>query len=717
MHMKTRLFLTTLLAILIASLSYAQINPASQEYESLKLSGGLPVYQQVDLSGPITTIVNTPNRSSSATSCLLIPLDVSTFSFLDRNDDLSTNQISFPFNFDFYGAVQNSCWINNNGNVSFDGPYSTYSATGFPINGFPMLAPFWADVDTRNTGSGLMWYKVEPHRVIVIWDAVGYFSAQVDKLNTFELIFTDGTDPLVGLGNNVAFSYDDMQWTTGSASAGVNGFGGVPSTVGVNKGDGSVFALVGRFDHEGIDYDGPGGISDGVSYLDCKNFFFNTTTNSNIPPVASGFPVSTVTVNVGDVWNYSVQFLSPELGQTTTTIVNDGGLSGFTYLNTSGNVSQIDMHFTGSNANVGTHTIVFSATDDGIPSGVTTVYLEINVVQPACTDPTNSGEIGNSQSSCFDFDPDAITSISSPTGYTGTLEYLWQYSTDMVNFSDIANSNSETFDPGLLSQTTWFKRIARVDCMPDWSGAAVSNVVEMTVNTIPTVEAGLDATIYIGYPPYAAQLNAVGEGTGTYLWSPAIGLSDPTISNPLASPLATTTYTVTFTDENGCLNSDMVTVTAIDVRCGKNMDKVLICHIPPGNPGKAKTLCIGFDDVANHLAHGDYLGSCITNNDNIVFASAEITGVENLSVNVSPNPFVGKCDIEISLKESSYVTLQVYDFLGKPLGNIFEGNLEEGQHTFIWNNSYSSNSSSIFYLVVKTSKEIKTVKLLENNKL
>ncbi|MDB5105419.1 MAG: hypothetical protein JWP91_3108 [Fibrobacteres bacterium] len=39
-------------------------------------------------------------------------------------------------------------------------------------------------------------------------------------------------------------------------------------------------------------------------------------------------------------------------------------------------------------------------------------------------------------------------------------------------------------------------------------------------------------------------------------------------------------------------------------------DKVEICHIPPGNPGNAKTLSVGAPAVKAHLAHGDYLGTC-----------------------------------------------------------------------------------------------------------
>jgi len=40
--------------------------------------------------------------------------------------------------------------------------------------------------------------------------------------------------------------------------------------------------------------------------------------------------------------------------------------------------------------------------------------------------------------------------------------------------------------------------------------------------------------------------------------------------------------------------------------------KRVVCHIPPGNPQNAHTICIGQPAVAAHLAHGDYLGKCLS---------------------------------------------------------------------------------------------------------
>ena len=39
-------------------------------------------------------------------------------------------------------------------------------------------------------------------------------------------------------------------------------------------------------------------------------------------------------------------------------------------------------------------------------------------------------------------------------------------------------------------------------------------------------------------------------------------------------------------------------------------EKVTVCHIPPGNPDNARTLTIGAESLEDHLAHGDLEGPC-----------------------------------------------------------------------------------------------------------
>ena len=42
-----------------------------------------------------------------------------------------------------------------------------------------------------------------------------------------------------------------------------------------------------------------------------------------------------------------------------------------------------------------------------------------------------------------------------------------------------------------------------------------------------------------------------------------------------------------------------------------SVERVTLCHIPPGNPSNAHTITVGSPAVAAHLAHGDDLGACV----------------------------------------------------------------------------------------------------------
>ena len=166
-----------------------------------------------------------------------------------RNDDKSTQGLALPFNFCFYGTSFNQLYINNNGNISFDTQQVSYRPDSLPTSDFMAIAAFWADVDTRNFNSGVVYYKITPTYMIVTWDHVGYYNWHSDKTNTFQLIITDGSDStLLKAGHNVGFRYFDMQWCTGDIG-GSNGFSqsSTHATVGANKSDSIHFVQFGRF--------------------------------------------------------------------------------------------------------------------------------------------------------------------------------------------------------------------------------------------------------------------------------------------------------------------------------------------------------------------------------------------------------------------------------------------------------------------------------------
>jgi gliding motility-associated-like protein/uncharacterized repeat protein (TIGR01451 family) len=75
----------------------------------------------------------------------------------------------------------------------------------------------------------------------------------------------------------------------------------------------------------------------------------------------------------------------------------------------------------------------------------------------------------------------------------------------------------------------------------------------------PNVDAGPDLSHC--YSASSSPLSAnLSHGTGNFMWTPAGGLSNPNIENPIASPASTTIYTVSFDDGFGCLASDEIEI-------------------------------------------------------------------------------------------------------------------------------------------------------------
>ena len=143
---------------------------------------------------------------------------------LDRNDDGSTAKVQIGFLINFFGSSNATLYVNNNGDVTFDNPQSEYTPKNLASLGVKVIAPYWADVDTRNESSDVVKYgngTVNGHNAFgVDWVNVGYYSAHADKLLSCQLVIIDRSDIAPG-DFDMEFNYDKVQWEWGDASVGV----------------------------------------------------------------------------------------------------------------------------------------------------------------------------------------------------------------------------------------------------------------------------------------------------------------------------------------------------------------------------------------------------------------------------------------------------------------------------------------------------------------
>jgi len=97
------------------------------------------------------------------------------------------------------------------------------------------------------------------------------------------------------------------------------------------------------------------------------------------------------------------------------------------------------------------------------------------------------------------------------------------------------------------------------------NNCSTKDSVKVSVIPLPSGTACCTQTINQGS---SANISVVhGTPGNTYLWTPATGLSCTSCISPVASPTATTTYTVTITDSANCVITDTVTIFVNEV-CG-----------------------------------------------------------------------------------------------------------------------------------------------------
>jgi hypothetical protein len=161
---------------------------------------------------------------------------------LARQDDSPSATVPIGFTVNFFGVVRDTLFVNNNGNVTFDQALSTFTPFDLNTTQRQIIAPFFADVDTRNAASGQVQYGnglVNGRLAFIVnWIGVGYFPSAADKLNSFQLVIIDRSD--TGAGNfDFEFNYDQIQWETGNASGGTGGLGGSSARAGFSNGTGT----------------------------------------------------------------------------------------------------------------------------------------------------------------------------------------------------------------------------------------------------------------------------------------------------------------------------------------------------------------------------------------------------------------------------------------------------------------------------------------------
>jgi hypothetical protein len=161
---------------------------------------------------------------------------------LPRSDDGSSDDaVALGFTVNYFDGLTDSVYVNTNGNLSFYEPVYEFRSDTIANNSNPMLAAFYADVDTRNSASGLVTYGRQTingrKAFLVNYTDVGYNEKQADNRNTFQIVVIERRDIRAG-DFDVEFNYARISWETGGKNGGTSGLGGISARVGFASGQG-----------------------------------------------------------------------------------------------------------------------------------------------------------------------------------------------------------------------------------------------------------------------------------------------------------------------------------------------------------------------------------------------------------------------------------------------------------------------------------------------
>jgi hypothetical protein len=269
-----------------------------------------------------------------------------------------------------------------------------------------------------------------------------------------------------------------------------------------------------------------------------------------------GSDVIDVTVNP-----VPIAFAGPWMSLCSDVIGNlngsaSGGTPGYTYnwspstglVDPSNNTTQFSVNNATASPIVNLYTLTVSDAN-----GCTAQHVTEITVNPAPT--VNAGA---DISLCSD----VVSNLNgNASGGTPAYTYNWSPSTgldDPSSNTPLISLNNATSSPIVNTYTI---------IVSDANGCSASDDTKVTFNPNPIVDAGADVSLC---SDFAGNLNGSATGgTPTHLfsWSPTTGLDDPNMSNPqitlsnYAESSETSNYTLTVTDANGCIGSDIVDIT------------------------------------------------------------------------------------------------------------------------------------------------------------
>ncbi|UYZ60856.1 T9SS type A sorting domain-containing protein [Hymenobacter latericus] len=247
---------------------------------------------------------------------------------------------------------------------------------------------------------------------------------------------------------------------------------------------------------------------------------------------------------------------------------------------------------------------VATSTLDGVQCSANSNALQVtpNSISP--------GSITGGGTGCSPYDAPVFGSVDA-TG-SGDISYQWQQSTTSASagFANIDGATDAVYDPGAVTQTTWFRRVATstlngVQCSDN------SNALQVTPNSVVPGSIAGGGALCAPFNPAAFSNASNGSGSApvTYQWQSKVGAGDWTNIDGATGP----TYDAPAVTQT-TLYRRVATSTLNGVQCSANSNELTVTPnaVAPGRINGGSTVCVGGDPAAFSNAAPGTGGGIIT---------------------------------------------------------------------------------------------------------
>ena len=338
-------------------------------------------------------------------------------------------------------------------------------------------------------------------------------------------------------------------------------------------------------------------------------------------------------------------------------------------------------------------TVTLTATDaDGHSGSATAQVTVIDDVKPTVT-------TASAQFFCYNIAGSYTVPVLTATDNCGIASVSYSVSGATAR-SGNGSDASGSFNAG-ESTIAWTVTDIHGNVSTANTVVTVNAPLAVSIPDVYALSTGVDAnTIYTGYGATSLTITALpagGSSPYTYSWN-----TSPVKTTQAISITAAGTYTVTATDAKGCTATVSITIKVVDVRCGNKNKNRMVCH-------NGNSLCVPYEDVQDHLNHGDELGAC---SGTVASRTAQISGNSDLQAGISdgaiviyPNPVISNLKINVSKLEPNAV-IEIYNAYGAMVGSYRLTNLTQEI-------SMKGLAAGVYFIKVKNGNSLLTQKIMK----